>query len=584
MFRRVMIANRGEIALRIVRTLREMGITSIAAFSDADVDAPFVRQADEAYRLGPPPAAQSYLHVDSVLQAARAARVDAIHPGYGFLAENVEFAAAVAEAGFTFIGPTVESIRLMGDKVEARRAVNTLGVPVVPGTEGPVRSHSAALEFGEQAGYPIAVKAAGGGGGRGIRIVRGGHDMADALEGASRESQAYFKNPNVYLERYFEDPRHVEIQVLGDSQGTLVHVGERECSVQRRHQKLIEETPSPAVNRALRDRMGEAAILVAKSAGYTSAGTVEFLLTREGEFYFLEMNTRIQVEHPVTEAVSGTDLIREMVLIASGEPTSLNGSLLDPIGHAIEVRVNAEDPRNDFRPTPSRIDGYREPGGIGVRVDSGVGLGFTIPSEYDSLLSKVIAWAPNRDAARSRMLRALGEYDIAGPATTIAFGCAVIEHPVFAAGEAGTSFIARHAGELLSNLPLALSNGEPTIDAARSEPRIFEVEVNRKLFQVGVREVKRASPAGVSRSSRRQTQARASSDAVVSPMHGTVIGVRVAVGDRVELGQTLFVVEAMKMENEIGAHKSGLVKSMDVATGDTVEASQRLAVIESSVH
>jgi len=582
MFHKVLVANRGEIALRVIRTLREMGITSVAAFSEADRAARFVQEADEAYLLGPAPAAQSYLSIDAILAVARHARVEAIHPGYGFLAENVAFAEAVREAGITFIGPSPHAMLIMGDKVQARQAVAELGVPIVPGTLGPVQTLEEAITFADSAGYPVAVKASGGGGGRGIRVVHEPGAMPDALEGARREALAYFNNPQIYLERYYHDPRHVEIQVLGDNQGNLVHLAERDCSVQRRHQKLIEESPAPALDRALRERMGEMALRAARSVRYGSAGTVEFLLTRENEFYFLEMNTRIQVEHPVTEVVSGVDLIREMVLAAAGEPITVRDNLLDPFGHAIEIRVNAEDPVNGFRPTPGPIATYREPGGFGVRVDGGVYQGYSIPQEYDSLMAKLVVWAPDRHAARLRALRALGEFDVAGPATTVPFAAAVLRHPVFVQGETGTTFVAEHMDELLSEMaPAASAVDGAASGPTRGEARTFEVEVNRKLFQVQVAELVAAKP--VQKTTKWSTPtprtAQHNND-LVSPMHGTVIDVKRQVDDAVQEGEVLFLVEAMKMENEVPAHRSGHVKSIQVAVGDTVEAEQKMAVIE----
>ncbi len=582
MFKKVLVANRGEIALRVIRTLREMGITSVAAFSEADRSARFVQEADEAYLLGPAPAAQSYLSIDSILAVARQARVEAVHPGYGFLAENVAFAEAVGEAGITFIGPSPHAMLIMGDKVKARQAVAELGVPLVPGTPGPVQTLGEAIAFAGSAGYPVAVKASGGGGGRGIRVVHEPGAMPDALEGARREALAYFKNPQIYLERYYHDPRHVEIQVLGDDHGTLVHLAERDCSVQRRHQKLIEESPSPALDRALCERMGDMALRAARSVHYGSAGTVEFLLTRENEFYFLEMNTRIQVEHPVTEVVSGTDLIREMVLAAAGDSITVRDNLLDPFGHSIEIRVNAEDPVNGFRPTPGPIVTYREPGGFGVRVDSGVYQGYSIPQEYDSLMAKLIVWAPERQAARLRALRALGEFNVAGPATTIPFAAAVLRHPVFVQGDTGTAFVAEHMDELLNEIaPAAASVNGAVPGTTRAEARTFEVEVNRKLFQVQVAEL--VASKAVQKTTTRSTSTRRATqpnDNLVSPMHGTVIGVKRQVDDAVQEGEVLFLVEAMKMENEVPAHRSGHIKSIDVAVGDTVEAEQKMAVIE----
>lgn len=581
MFSKVLIANRGEIAVRIVRTLREMDIGSVAVYSEADRDALFVQEADEAYRLGPPPAAQSYLDSEAILSIARQAGAQAIHSGYGFLAENVPFVQAVIESGIVWIGPPVEAMRLMGDKVEARRTVEPLGVPLVPGTPGPVTSLGEAIAFAASAGYPVAVKAAGGGGGRGIRVVREEAEMADALEGASREALAYFKNPEVYLERYYANPRHVEIQVLGDTHGNLIHLGERDCSTQRRHQKLIEESPGPAVDRALRTRMGEAALRAARSVSYHSAGTVEFLLNREGEFYFLEMNTRIQVEHPVTERVTGVDLIREMILVAAGEPLTVRESFLDLDGHAIEVRINAEDVRQGFRPTPTTITSYREPGGPGVRLDSGVYAGFTIPSEYDSLMAKLTVWAPHREAARRRALRALGEFRIEGPCSTISLAKAILETPVFTEGEIGTTYVESHLDALLAAIPDEAPVVQAEQDGRRREAeRTFDVEVNRKRFTVRLAEIiEAAGPATTQK--RRTTGKRAvQSNVLASPMHGTVIAIRKAIGDSVAEGEPLFVIEAMKMENEVAAHRGGTLAAIEVAIGETVETDQQLAIID----
>ena len=582
MFKKVLIANRGEIAVRIARTLREMGIVSVAGFSDADRDALFVLEADEAYRLGPPPAGESYLNIPAILEVARESGAEAIHPGYGFLAENADFARAVEGAGLTFIGPSPDSIRLMGDKVRARQAAQAVGVPVVPGTDDAITSLQAALVFGRQHGYPVAVKAAGGGGGRGIRIAKSPEEMEDVLNRARREAETYFKNPEVYLERYYRDPRHVEVQVLGDAHGNLVHLGERDCSIQRRHQKLIEEAPSPAVDRTLRERLGDLALKAAASASYRSAGTVEFLLTAEGDVFFLEMNTRIQVEHPVTEMVAGGDLIREMILVAAGEPLTVRESLVEPYGHSIEIRINAEDPTRGFQPAPQTISRYRQPAGIGVRMDSGVYQGFTIPQAYDSLMSKVIVWAPDRELARRRALRALGEYVIEGPATTIEFDRAVLESDAFIRSEAGTTFVESHIDLLI---PAAEAGVAPVAGApseARGDERTFAVDVGRRAFTVrvieldtGTRPSREARPVG-----RRASKASSEGPELSSPMHGTVLTIRKAVGDSVAQGDPLVVIEAMKMENEVTAHRSGVLVRLEVAVGDTVETGQPLARIE----
>lgn len=581
MFRKVLVANRGEIAVRIMRTLREMGIASVAAYSDADRDALFVEHADEAYRLGSAPAPESYLNGDAIIAIALQAGAEAIHPGYGFLAENAAFAHAVERAGLVFVGPSPRAIQILGDKVEARRAVRALDVPVVPGTEGPVATLDEALSFAREAGYPVAVKAAGGGGGRGIRVVAGPQGMAEALERARREAEAYFKNPEVYLERYFPNPKHVEIQVLGDRSGHLVHLGERDCSIQRRHQKVIEETPSPAVDRDLRARMGEMALRAARSVNYSSAGTAEFLLTEDGTFYFLEMNARIQVEHPITERVTGVDIVREMLLAAAGEPITVRDDALDLDGHAFEVRVNAEDPSQAFRPTPTTITRYHQPGGTGIRMDSGVYQGYTIPEYYDSLIAKVIAWGRDREAARLRMLRALREYRIEGPATTIAFAEAVLRHPVVIEGCAGTAFVETNLAALersmRARLPALTAPEEPLV---RGPERSFDVEVNRKLFHVRVTERQPQREARARKQAASRGRAATAGAALLSPMHGTVITVKKNRGDSVEQGETVFIIEAMKMENEVPAQRSGTITSIEVKVGDTVETDQRMAVID----
>ncbi len=585
MFGKVLVANRGEIAIRIMRTLREMGIASIAVFSEADREAPFVRYADEAYFLGPAPASESYLNVPALLSIARQSSADAMHPGYGFLAENGDFAEAVEEAGMVFIGPTPHAIRLMGDKVRARQAVVKLGVPVVPGTDGAVESEEEAMSFADEHGYPVAVKAAGGGGGRGIQVVDSAGDLPAAIDRARRDAEKYFKSSNVYLERFFRNPRHVEIQVLADVHGNIVHLGERDCSVQRRHQKLIEEAPAPGLDVRSRAGMGEAAIRAARAAGYTSAGTVEFLVTQDGSYYFLEMNTRIQVEHPVTEAVAGVDLIKEMILIAAGEQMTVHESLLHPRGHAIEMRINAEDARNDFRPTPTRIDAYREPGGIGVRVDSGVEQGFTIPQNYDSLIAKLIVWAPDREAAIRRALRALSEFQINGPSTTIPVVSAILRQSSFCEGKVSTNWLGDVLPDLLSTISpadvLADVASEDEAPSQQREVRTYDVEVNNRYFAVRV-----AAPAEDVRPARTVTRPRKAGldrmrngPALQSPMHGTVIAIAVQAGDSVSEGQRVVVVEAMKMENEIHAHTGGTVQTVAVEVGDTVDDGQVLMEI-----
>ena len=416
MFTKIVVANRGEIAVRVIQTLREMGILSVAIYSDVDRSARHVYEADEAYRVGPPPAAKSYLNFPEIVQIAVRAGADAVHPGYGFLAENAAFAASVVEAGLAFIGPNARSIELMGDKIAARRIAKEAGVPVVPGTEGPVRTLKEAKAFIAARGLPVLVKAGAGGGGRGIRIVESHDDLESSLERAAREAEASFGSGEVYLERYFSAARHVEVQVVGDRLGNVVAWGERDCSTQRRRQKLIEESPAPRISRGDRSGLMEAACACADAVNYVGLGTVEFLYTGPREFWFLEMNTRIQVEHPVTEEVTSRDLVREGIEVCAGAQARTK---IVSAGHAIEARINAEDPARGFSPGPGLITRYQEPGGPGVRVDSGVYQGFVIPQEYDSLMAKLIVRAPTREEARVRMLRALTEFHIDGVPTTI---------------------------------------------------------------------------------------------------------------------------------------------------------------------
>ncbi|MBA3337651.1 MAG: acetyl-CoA carboxylase biotin carboxylase subunit, partial [Chloroflexia bacterium] len=425
---RVLVANRGEIAVRIIRACRELGRSPVAGYGDGEERALHVRLADDAYRL-PAGAGLPYLDIDALVAIARRANVDAIHPGYGFLAENAAFAEACGEAGFVFVGPSVAAIRMMGDKVEARRIARSAGLPVVPGSDGPVATIEEATAWAAEHGYPLAVKAAGGGGGRGFRVARREPELADAFAGSVGEARRYFANPVVYLERYLERPRHIEIQLFADQLSNTVALGERDCSIQRRHQKLIEETPSPAVGADLRASLEGAALALARAVGYVGAGTVEFLVDETGEFYFLEMNTRIQVEHTVTEAVTGLDLVAEQLRVASGLPLSFQQEDVQARGHAIECRINAEDPGRDFAPTPGTLGGYLAPAGPGVRVDSAMEPEARIDPAYDSLIAKVIVWDRDRPRAIARMRRALGEFQISGLPTTIPFHLAVLNHP-----------------------------------------------------------------------------------------------------------------------------------------------------------
>jgi acetyl-CoA carboxylase biotin carboxylase subunit len=445
MFKKVLIANRGEIALRVIRACRELGVQTVAVYSEADRESLHVRFADDDVCIGPPPGRLSYLRIPNLIAAAEITGADAIHPGYGFLAENAEFADTCRASNITFIGPTGEQIRLMGDKATARKLAQEAGVPTVPGSPGTIEEADEAIRFAEEIGFPVIIKATAGGGGKGMRIAQDLEQFSELFGLAQNEALAAFGNGAVYVEKYLERPRHVEIQVLGDSHGKVVHLGERDCSVQRRHQKLIEESPSPALDHALRRRMGEAAVALAANIGYQGAGTIEFLLDTDGKFYFMEMNTRIQVEHPVTEMVTSFDLVKEQIEIAAGAPISYRGDGTRLRGHAIECRINAEDPYRNFQPSPGLITAYHPPGGPGVRVDTHVYAGYTVPPYYDSLLAKVIVHGNTRPEALSRMGQALDSFILEGVTTTIPFLARVIRHPDFAAGKVDTRFLERES-------------------------------------------------------------------------------------------------------------------------------------------
>jgi acetyl-CoA/propionyl-CoA carboxylase, biotin carboxylase, biotin carboxyl carrier protein len=577
-FSKVLVANRGEIAIRVFRTLRELGIGTVAVYSEADRNSAHVAYADEAYAL------DGYLSQEAILDAAHRAGVEAIHPGYGFLAENGSFARACADAKVVWIGPPPDAIEAMGSKIEARERMRAAGVPIVPGVTSAVTSAGEVRRLGEELGWPIAIKASAGGGGKGLKVVRGADEAARALESAQREGEAYFSDAAVYVERYLEDPRHVEVQVLADSHGHVIHLGERDCTIQRRHQKLVEETPSPAVDDELRSRIGAIAVEAARAVGYQSAGTIEGLLSRDGEYFFLEMNTRIQVEHTVTEMVTGLDLIREQVLIAAGEPLSLRQEDVRLSGHAIECRINAEDVGNGFLPAPGTITAYREPSGPGVRVDSGVVAGSEISPLYDPMIAKLIVHGVDREHARRRMLRALDELVVDGVKTLIGFHKALLAHPCFIEGETchglvESELMAARAAELDGTVPGHVR--VPDMSEGLS-PSILLVEVDGKRFEV---RVLRPEPpyAELARRRRERDRARggggAGRDAIVSPMQGTVLAVEVADGDEVQAGQVVCIVEAMKMENEVHAHRAGRITDLSVAPGQPVKTGQVICVI-----
>ncbi len=580
-FSKILVANRGEIAVRIFRTLRELGIGAVAVYSEADRGSLHVAAADEAFLIGPGPAAESYLDPERILEAAAIAGAEAIHPGYGFLAENASFARAVSRAGLVWIGPPGDAIETMGSKTAAREQMQAVGVPVVPGTTEPVTSPDEVVKLGEELGWPLAIKAAAGGGGKGFKVVQGPDEAERALESARREGEAYFSDPSVYVERYLEDPRHVEVQVLADTHGNVIHLGERDCTIQRRHQKLVEETPSPAVDDELRERIGAIAVEAARAVRYRSAGTVEGLLSREGEYFFLEMNTRIQVEHTVTEMATGLDLVREQVLIAAGEPLWLRQEDVRLTGHAIECRINAEDPSSGFLPSPGRITSYREPAGPGVRVDSGVAAGSEVPALYDPLIAKLIVHGVDREHARRRMLRALGEFEIGGITTLIGFHRALLERPCFVAGETCVGVVespelAEQADELSH-----MTTNVPAASDGRLRGRVSTVELGGRRFEVSALV---PEPPHVELARRRHQRAAegvasAAKDAVITPMQGTVLTVDVADGDEVGAGQVICVVAAMKMENEITAPRAGTVTELSVTPGQAVTTGQVICVV-----
>jgi acetyl-CoA/propionyl-CoA carboxylase biotin carboxyl carrier protein len=585
MFEKVLIANRGEIAIRVARTLKEMGIGSVAVYSEIDREAPHVREADEAFLIGPPVPAESYLNVPKIIETAKEAGAEAIHPGYGFLAENPDFARACADAGLVFIGPPPEAIEAMGSKTRAREIMAEAGVPIVPGATEPAKDVDAARKQAEEAGYPVACKAAGGGGGKGFRVAMTPDELEEAFDGAAREGEKFFSDDRVYVERYLEDPRHVEVQVLADSQGNVIHLGERDCSIQRRHQKVIEEAPGPRVDAEMRERIGKIATDAAAAVGYRGAGTVEGMQVGE-EYFFLEMNTRVQVEHCVTEMISGVDIVREQVLVAAGEALSISQEDVDLRGHAIECRINAEAAHKNFAPAPGAITSYREPAGPGVRVDSGVEAGSEVTPMYDPMVAKLIVWDVDREHATRRMLRALGEYEVGGLTTLIPFHKAILATEQWARGETCRDLMEDREW-LKSTAPAEAAVPEAEA-GAELVTRDYKVEVSGKLFDVkviGEASADGAAPAaGGKRPPKRERKASAgggaSSTSLPSPLQGTVFKVAVEQGAEVSEGDLICVIEAMKMENEITAHRAGKVTSVNVTEGAAVSSGDVLAVIE----
>jgi len=578
----VLIANRGEIALRVIRAAKELGLRTVAVYSELDRDSLHVVAADEAWNIGPAPAAESYLNVARILEVVRESRADAVHPGYGFLAENARFAKAVLNAGVLWVGPSPEAIATMGDKIASRRAAETAGVRGVPGTLDPIGDVSQIEAFAAANGYPIAIKAAHGGGGKGLKVARGPEDVVAAFESAQREADAYFRSPEVYMERYLAKPRHIEAQLIADSHGRTVFLGERDCSVQRRHQKLIEETPAPGLGDDMRRALGEAAVAVAEAAGYVNAGTVEFLV-EDDDFYFLEMNTRIQVEHTITEMVTGIDLVKEQLRIAAGEPLSFDTAPVS--GHAIEFRINAEDPSTGFLPSPGTIVDYHEPGGFGVRVDSAVGIGSAISQYYDTLVAKLVVWGRDRTEALARGRRALEAFTITGVATTIPAHLRILDTADFASGTYSTRLIEDALD--FTNLTPATAPVLPGDEEL--EERSITVEVGGRRYAIRYwAPVMAPAAAGGQRLAPRRRPPKLehrqstgdSAGVVTAPMQGTIVKVHHPAGTAVSAGDPVCVLEAMKMENEIRAPIGGAIVDLRVQPGDTIAAGAVMMVIK----
>ena len=578
--RKILIANRGEIAVRVIRTAREMGIATVAVYSELDRNALHVRLADEAYALGGETAAQSYLNTEAILDAIRKSGADAVHPGYGFFSENADFAKAITEMGVAFIGPPPAAIIEMGDKVSSRKAALRGGAPIVPGTTEFVNSAEEIITFGKENGWPVAIKAAFGGGGRGMKVVKDAASVQEAMDSAKRESKAFFGRDEIYVERYLTWPRHVEVQLVGDKHGNVVWVSLRDCSAQRRHQKLIEEAPAPGLPAGVEEAMGEAAVKAARAVGYYNAGTVEFIY-QDGEFFFLEMNTRLQVEHPVSEVITGIDLVEWQIRVADGEKLPMTQEQVNDLrrGHAIEVRINAENPASGkFLPSPGTISALKVPDGFGVRFDGGYEAGDTVSQYYDNLIGKLIVWGKDRSTAIARTIRALEEMQVDGVHTTIPADLAILRHPDFAAVQHSTKWVEERLD--LSGVASQVTPAEPP--SAGLVQKSTTVEVNGKRFEVKVWVPESGGVAPVARRAPRAAAASTSSGGgnVTAPMQGTIVKVLVEVGKAVSVGDAVVVLEAMKMENQLQAEKAGTVKSINVKAGDKVGAGDVLVVIE----
>ena len=586
--KKILIANRGEIAVRVIRAAREMGIATVAVYSELDRNALHVRLADEAYALGGSTAAESYLNTEAILKAITDSGADAVHPGYGFFSENPDFARAITAMGVAFIGPPPEAIDEMGDKVSSRKAALRGGAPIVPGTTEFVTTAKEITDFGKEFGWPLAIKAAFGGGGRGMKVVQSAAEVQDAMDSAQREAKSFFGRDEIYVERYLTWPRHIEVQLVGDQHGNVVWISTRDCSAQRRHQKLIEEAPAPGLPDGVEEAMGEAAVKAAKAVGYYNAGTVEFIF-QDGDFFFLEMNTRLQVEHPVTEVITGIDLVEWQIRVASGEklPMTQKQVLAARRGHAIEIRINAENPAGGkFLPSPGPITKLVAPDGFGVRFDGGYESGDEISQYYDNLVGKLVVWGRDRDVAIARTLRALKEMVVEGIATTIPADIAILEHPDFAAVTHSTKWVEEVLD--LSHIGTAPIAPASTEDEAPLVQRNTTVEVNGRRFDVKIwvpESTGVAAPSAKAKKTPRSASgsgggAGSGSGQVAVPMQGTIVKVLVEVGQAVEAGQSVVVLEAMKMENQIEADKSGTIKAVNVKPGDTVGAGDVVVVIE----
>ncbi|MCX6393586.1 MAG: acetyl-CoA carboxylase biotin carboxylase subunit [Solirubrobacterales bacterium] len=586
MFNKVLIANRGEIAIRVIRACEELGIDTVAVYSEADRDALHVKRATESYLIGPAPAAESYLVIEKLLDVIDRSGADAVHPGYGFLAENAEFARALEERGVVFIGPPASAIDAMGSKTKARELMAAAGVPIVPGTTDAVETIEDARKIAKNdIGYPVAVKAAAGGGGKGFRVALTEDDIEEAFEGAAREGEKFFNDGTVYLERYLPDPRHVEVQILADRQGNVVHLGERDCSIQRRHQKLIEEAPAPMVDEEMRARIGKIATDAARAVGYHSAGTIEGML-QDGEYFFLEMNTRVQVEHCVTEMVTGIDIVREQILIAAGQELKFTQADIQMKGHAIECRINAENAAKNFTPAPGMITNYREPNGPGVRVDSGIGSNSEISPMYDPMVAKLIVWDEDRESATRRMLRALGEYEIGNLTTLLPFHKAILATEQWAKGETCRDLVEDKAWLKATDPPAPEVPDAPEgEEPAPTVTQDYLVEVSGRRFDVKVVGPAFGGGGGPASVAKKPSRAKRSGsgggggDALTSPIQGTVFKVLAEAGQKVEEGTLICIIEAMKMENEITAHKAGVIKDLSIEVGGAVGSGDTIALI-----